>query len=164
MAEMHSFDIVCQVEMHEVHNAVDQAKKQLAVRYDFKGSKSSITLNNDNSITLIADDDYKLTSLTEILKEKLAKRNIPLKALNLGKVETAVGSTVRQAITFQSGIPMENAKELVKYLKSLKLKVQAQIQEDKVRVSGQKLDDLQAIIKAIKDQNYEFAMQFVNYK
>ena len=164
MAEMHSFDIVCQVEMHEVNNAVDQAKKQLAVRYDFKGSKSSITLNNDNSITLIADDDYKLTSLTEILKEKLAKRNIPLKALNLGKVETAVGSTVRQAITFQSGIPMEKAKELVKYLKSLKLKVQAQIQEDKVRVSGQKLDDLQAIIKAIKDQNYEFAMQFVNYK
>lgn len=164
MAEVHSFDIVCQVEMHEVNNAVDQAKKQLAVRYDFKGSKSSITLNNDNSITLIADDDYKLTSLTEILKEKLAKRNIPLKALNLGKVESAVGSTVRQTITFQSGIPMENAKELVKYLKSLKLKVQAQIQEDKVRVSGQKIDDLQGIIKAIKDQNYEFAMQFVNYK
>ena len=164
MAEMHSFDIVCKVEMHEVNNAIDQAKKQLAARYDFKGSKSSITLNSDNSITLIADDDYKLTSLTDILKEKIAKRNVPLKSLNFGKVEQAVGSTVRQVITFQSGIPMEKAKEVVKFIKGLKLKVQAQIQEDKVRVSGQKIDDLQAIMKAVKDQDYDFAIQFVNYK
>lgn len=161
---MHSFDIVCKVEMHEVNNAVDQAKKQLAARYDFKGSKSSITLNSDNSITLIADDDYKLTSLTDILKEKIAKRNVPLKSLNFGKVEQAVGSTVRQVITFQSGIPMEKAKEVVKFIKGLKLKVQAQIQEDKVRVSGQKIDDLQMVMKGIKDQNYDFAMQYVNYK
>ncbi|OHB85178.1 MAG: YajQ family cyclic di-GMP-binding protein [Planctomycetes bacterium RIFCSPHIGHO2_02_FULL_38_41] len=164
MAEMHSFDIVCKVEMHEVNNAIDQAKKQLAARYDFKGSKSSITLNSDNSITLIADDDYKLTSLTDILKEKIAKRNVPLKSLNFGKVEQAVGSTVRQVITFQSGIPMEKAKEVVKFIKGLKLKVQAQIQEDKVRVSGQKIDDLQMVMKGIKDQNYDFAMQYVNYK
>ena len=164
MAEIHSFDIVCKVEMHEVNNAVDQAKKQLAARYDFKGSKSSITLNSDNSITLIADDDYKLTSLTDILKEKIAKRNVPLKSLNFGKVEQAVGSTVRQVITFQSGIPMEKAKEVVKFIKGLKLKVQAQIQEDKVRVSGQKIDDLQMVMKGIKDQNYDFAMQYVNYK
>jgi uncharacterized protein YajQ (UPF0234 family) len=164
MAEMHSFDIVCKVEMHEVNNAVDQAKKQLAARYDFKGSKSSITLNSDNSITLIADDDYKLTSLTDILKEKLAKRNVLLKSLNFGKVEQAVGSTVRQVITFQSGIPMEKAKEVVKFIKGLKLKVQAQIQEDKVRVSAQKIDDLQMVMKGIKDQNYDFAMQYVNYK
>lgn len=164
MAEMHSFDIVCKVEMHEVNNAVDQAKKQLAARYDFKGSKSSITLNSDNSITLIADDDYKLASLTDILKEKLAKRNVLLKSLNFGKVEQAVGSTVRQVITFQSGIPMEKAKEVVKFIKGLKLKVQAQIQEDKVRVSAQKIDDLQMVMKGIKDQNYDFAMQYVNYK
>ena len=164
MAEMHSFDIVCKVEMHEVHNAIDQAKKQLAVRYDFKGSKSSITLNSDNSITLIADDDYKMGSLTEILKEKLEKRGIPLKSLNFGTAESALGGTIRQVITFQSGIPMEKAKEIVKFIKGLKLKVQAQIQEDKVRVSGQKIDDLQAIMKAIKDQNYDFAMQFINYK
>ena len=164
MAEMHSFDIVCKVEMHEVNNAIDQAKKQLAARYDFKGSKSSITLNSDNSITLIADDDYKLTSLTDILKEKIAKRNVPLKSLNFGKVEQAVGSTVRQVITFQSGIPMEKAKEVVKFIKGLKLKVQAQIQEDKVRVSGQKIDDLQMVMKGIKDQNYDFAMQYINYK
>lgn len=164
MAEMHSFDIVCKVEMHEVNNAVDQAKKQLAARYDFKGSKSSITLNNDNTITLIADDDYKLASLTDILKEKLAKRNVPLKSLNFGKVEQAVGSTVRQVITFQSGIPMEKAKEVVKFIKGLKLKAQAQIQEDKVRVSAQKIDDLQMVMKGIKDQNYDFAMQYVNYK
>lgn len=161
---MHSFDIVCKVEMHEVNNAVDQAKKQLAARYDFKGSKSSITLNSDNTITLIADDDYKLTSLTDILKEKLAKRNVPPKSLNFGKVEQAVGSTVKQVITFQAGIPMEKAKEVVKFIKGLKLKVQAQIQEDKVRVSAQKIDDLQMVMKGIKDQNYDFAMQYVNYK
>jgi len=164
MAEIHSFDIVCKVEMHEVNNAVDQAKKQLAARYDFKGSKSSITLNSDNTITLIADNDYKLASLTDILKEKLAKRNVPLKSLNFGKVEQAVGSTVKQVITFQSGIPMEKAKEVVKFIKGLKLKVQAQIQEDKVRVSGQKIDDLQMVMKGIKDQNYDFAMQYINYK
>ncbi|MEK6558687.1 MAG: YajQ family cyclic di-GMP-binding protein [Planctomycetota bacterium] len=161
---MHSFDIVCKVEMHEVNNAIDQAKKQLAVRYDFKGSKSSITLNSDNSITLIADDDYKMKSLTEILKEKLAKRNVPLKALSFGKAENALGGAIRQVITFQSGIPMEKAKDIVKLIKGLKLKVQAQIQEDKVRVTSQKIDDLQEIIKTIKDQNYDFAVQFINYK
>lgn len=164
MAEMHSFDIVCKVEMHEVNNAVDQAKKQVSVRYDFKGSKSSITLNNDNSITLVADDDYKMRCLTDILKEKLEKRGIPMKSLNFGKTEKALGGTIRQVLTFQSGIPVEKARELVKFIKGLKFKVQAQIQEDKVRVSGQKIDDLQAIIKAIKDQNYDFAMQFINFK
>ncbi|HQU31644.1 MAG: YajQ family cyclic di-GMP-binding protein [Planctomycetia bacterium] len=164
MAETHSFDIVCKIEMHEVNNAVDQAKKQLAVRYDFKGSKSSLTLNSDNTITLIADDDYKMGSLTEIVKEKLEKRGIPQKALNFGKTENALGGTIRQVLSFQSGIPMEKAKELVKFVKGLKLKVLAQIQEDKVRISGQKIDDLQTVIKAIKDQNYDFAMQFINYK
>src|SRR5574341_883952 len=119
MAEMHSFDIVCKVEMHEVNNAMDQAKKQIAVRYDFKGSKSSLTLNSDNSITLIADDDYKLTSLTEILKETLEKRGIPLKSLNFGKVENALGGTLRQVITFHTGIPMEKAKELVNFIKGV---------------------------------------------
>lgn len=164
MAESHSFDIVCKVEMHEVNNAIDQAQKQLAVRYDFKGSKSSITLNKDNTITLIADDDYKMKSLTDIVKEKLEKRGIPLKSLDFGKPETSLGSTIRQVVTFQSGIPMEKAKELVKFIKGLKLKVQSHIQEDKVRVSGQKIDDLQAIIKAVKDQDYDFAMQFINFK
>lgn len=164
MAESHSFDIVCKVEMHEVNNAIDQAQKQLAVRYDFKGSKSSITLNKDNTITLLADDDYKMNSLTDIVKEKLEKRGIPLKSLDLGKIETSVGSTVRQVITFQSGIPMDKAKELVKFIKGLKLKVQSQIQEDKVRVSGTKIDDLQAIIKTIKDQDFDYAMQFINFK
>ncbi|MEK6728579.1 MAG: YajQ family cyclic di-GMP-binding protein [Planctomycetota bacterium] len=164
MAESHSFDIVCKVEMHEVNNAIDQAQKQLATRYDFKGSKSSITLNKDNTITLLADDDFKMKSLTEIVKEKLEKRGIPLKSLDFGKIETSVGSTVRQVITFQSGIPMDKAKELVKFIKGLKLKVQSQIQEDKVRVSGTKIDDLQAIIKTIKDEDFDYAMQFINFK
>ena len=164
MAESHSFDIVCKVEMHEVNNAIDQAQKQLAVRYDFKGSKSSITLNKDNTITLLADDDYKMKSLTDIVKEKLEKRGIPLKSLDFGKIETSVGSTVRQVITFQSGIPMDKAKALVKFIKGLKLKVQSQIQEDKVRVSGTKIDDLQDIIKTIKDEDFDYAMQFINFK
>jgi hypothetical protein len=164
MAETHSLDIVCKVEMHEVKNAVDQARKQIAVRYDFKGSKSSITLNNDNTITLIADDDYKLKSLTDILKEKLAKRDVPSKALDFGKTENALGNTLRQVITFQSGIPMEKAKELVKFIKGMKLKVQSQIQEDKIRISGKKIDDLRDITQAIKKQNYDFAVQFENYK
>lgn len=164
MAEMHSFDIVCKVEMHEIKNAIDQAQKQIAVRYDFKGSKSSITLNKDNSVTLLADDDYKLSALTEIFKEKLAKRNIPIKALAFGKTEDAVGGTKRQTVTLQSGIPTDKAKEIVKFIKNLKLKVQAKIQEDQVRVSGQKIDDLQAVMKELKDQDYDFAMQFINYK
>jgi len=164
MAELHSFDIVCNVEMHEVNNAVDQAKKQIAVRYDFKGSKSTVTLNNDNSVTLIGDDDYKLESLKQILKEKFEKRGIPLKALNYGKIEDSVGGTKRQTITLQSGIPTEKAKEIVKFIKGLKLKVQPKIQEDKVRVSGQKIDDLQEIMKKLKDQDYDIAMQFINYK
>jgi hypothetical protein len=164
MAETHSLDIVCKVEMHEVKNAVDQARKQIAVRYDFKGSKSSITLNNDNTITLIADDDYKLKSLTDILKEKLAKRDVPSKALDFGKTENALGNTLRQVITFQSGIPMEKAKELVKFIKGMKLKVQSQIQEDKIRISGKKIDDLRDIMQTIKKQNYDFAVQFENYK
>lgn len=164
MAESHSFDIVCKIEMHEVNNAIDQAQKQLATRYDFKGSKSSITLNKDNTITLLADDDFKMKSLTEIVKEKLEKRGIPLKSLDFGKIETSVGSTVRQVITFQSGIPMDKAKALVKFIKGLKLKVQSQIQEDKVRVSGTKIDDLQAIIKTIKDEDFDYAMQFINFK
>ena len=138
MADTHSLDIVCKVEMHEVKNAVDQAKKQLAVRYDFKGSKSSITLNKDDTITLIADDDYKLKSLTDILTEKLAKRAIPTKALVFGKTEHALGNTIRQVITFQSGIPMDKAKGIVKLIKGMKVKVQSQIQEDKIKVIGEK--------------------------
>ncbi len=164
MADTHSLDIVCKVEMHEVKNAVDQARKQLAVRYDFKGSKSSITLNKEDSITLIADDDYKLQSLTGILKEKLVKREIPSKALNFGKTENALGNTLRQVITFQSGISMDKAKEMVKFIKGMKLKVQSQIQEDKIRVSGKKIDDLQTVMQSIKDQDYDFAVQFENYK
>ena len=164
MADTFSFDIVCNVEMHEVKNAVDQAKKQLTVRYDFKGSKSSITLNDDNSITLIADDEYKLGSLTDILKARLVKRDIPLKALIFEKVEKAFEGNIRQVITFQSGIPVEKTKELVKFIKGLKLKVQSQIQEDKVRVSGKNKDDLQSVIQAIKDKKYEIEMQFINFR
>ncbi len=164
MADTHSFDIVCKVEMHEVQNAVDQSKKQLAVRYDFKGSKSSITLNKDDSITLLADDDYKLKSLTDILKEKLSKRQIPSKALVFGKEEAALGNTIRQVVTFQAGIPMEKAKELVKFIKGMKIKVQSQIQEDKIRVSGKKIDDLRDLMKTLEDQDYDYAIQFENYK
>jgi uncharacterized protein YajQ (UPF0234 family) len=164
MADTHSLDIVCKVEMHEVKNAVDQAKKQLAVRYDFKGSKSSITLNKDDTITLISDDEYKLKSLTEILQDKLVKRAIPSKALDFGKTENALGNTIRQVITFQSGIPMDRAKDITKLIKGMKLKVQAQIQENKIKITGKKIDDLQTVMQSIKDQDYDFAVQFENYK
>jgi len=123
-----------------------------------------IEYSKEDSITLIADDDYKLESLTEILKEKLVKRKVPSKALNFGKTENALGNTLRQAITFQSGIPTDRAKEIVKHIKGMKLKVQSQIQEDKIRVSGKNIDDLQAVMKSLNDQDYDFAVQFENYK
>ncbi len=113
---------------------------------------------------MIADDDYKLKSLTDILTEKLAKRAVPSKALVFGKTENALGNTIRQVITFQSGIPMDKAKEIIKLIKGMKIKVQSQIQEDKIKVSGKKIDDLQTVMQSIKDQNYDFAVQFENYK
>src|SRR4030042_6721206 len=135
MADEHSFDIVSRVDMQEVSNAVQQAVEERSQRFDFKGSKSSIDLDKDKAeITLIADDDYKLNSLTEILKAKLVKRNVSLKSLNFGKIEKAAGDTLRQVVGLQQGIPTEKARDIGNVLKDVKRKVQSEIPKHKIRV------------------------------
>jgi len=165
MAVEHSFDIVSRVDMQEVSNAVQQAAKELSQRFDFKGTKSSIEFNKDKGqITLLTIDDYKLKSLIEILKGKLAKRYVPMKALVYGKIEKAAGDTLRQVITLQQGISPERSREIVKLVKNMKLKVQSEIQKDQVRVRGKKLDDLQAVIQMLKEKEFDFNIEFINYR
>lgn len=165
MADEHSFDVSCEVDMQEVLNATNQAMKEISQRFDFKGSKSSIELDKGKGIiTLISDDEYKLKSVVDILQSKLIKRGIALKALSYGKVEQAAGNTVRQVITLQQGIPQEKAKEIVKLIKDLKLKVTAEIQKDQVRVRAKKIDDLQTIIAKLKDRDFGIHIQFTNYR
>ena len=165
MASDNSFDIVSKIEMQEIKNAIDQALKEVSQRFDFKGSKSDVTLEEkNNEIILSSDDEYKLKSLIDILQAKLVKRGISLKALTYGKIESALGSTVRQSIMLQQGIPSEKAKEIVKAIKETRLKVQAQIQGDQLRVSGKNRDDLQSVIKLLRESDFGIDMQFVNYR
>ncbi len=165
MASDNSFDIVSKIEMQEIKNAIDQALKEVSQRFDFKGSKSDVTLEEkNNEIIVSSDDEYKLKSLIDILQAKLVKRGISLKALTYGKIESALGSTVRQSIMLQQGIPSEKAKEIVKAIKETRLKVQAQIQGDQLRVSGKNRDDLQSVIKLLRESDFGIDMQFVNYR
>ena len=165
MADEHSFDIVSRVDMQEVSNAVQQALREISQRFDFKGSKSGIDLNKDKAeILLTTDDDYKLKNLTEILKSKLVKRGVSLKALNFGQVEKAAGDTVRQLVTLQQGLSAERAKDIVKLIKDMKLKVQSEIQKDQVRVRAKKIDDLQSVIKMLKGRDFDFHVEFINYR
>ncbi len=164
MAQQNTFDIVSQIEHPEVVNAVNQALKEVQTRFDFKGSKSNIELEGKESIILTSDDEYKLTSLNDILQTKLVKRSVPLKGLTYGKIEQALGGTVRQRITLQQGIPQEKSKEIVKFIKDTKLKVQASIQGDLVRVSGKDRDVLQQTITALRAHDFDIDMQFTNYR
>jgi hypothetical protein len=165
MADEHTFDIVSKVDMQEVSNAVQQAVKEISQRFDFKGSKSSIDLSKEKAeITLVADDDYKLKSLTEILKAKLVKRNVSLKTLNYGNVEKAAGDTLRQLVSLQQGLSPERAKDITKLIKETKLKVQTEIQKDQVRVRAKKIDDLQELIKMLKEKDFDFHIEFINYR
>jgi len=165
MADESSFDIVSKVDMQEVLNAVTQSTKEIAQRFDFKGSKSNIELNQEKAeITLASDDEHKLKSVVDILQGKLVKRQVSLKALEYGKVEPASGGTVRQIVKLQQGIDKDKAKELVKIIKDLKLKVQAEIQGDQVRVKGKKKDDLQDVINALKGKTLDYDIQFTNYR
>lgn len=165
MADEHSFDIACDVDMQEVLNAVNQAMKEISQRFDFKGSKSNIELDKGKgTITVISDDEFKLKSVIDILQAKLVKRGVSLKALSYSKVEQAAGNTARQIITLQQGIPQEKAKEIVKIIKDTKLKVSAEIQKDQVRVRAKKIDDLQAIISLFKDKDLGVYLQFTNYR
>ena len=162
----HSFDVVSEVNMQEVDNAVQQAKKELAQRFDFKGSNSSIDLDKtEKTITLKTESEFRLKTLIDLLQTKCVKRGVSLKALQFGKLETGlIGGSVKQVITIQSGIPSEKAKEIVRGIKDLKLKVQAQIQESQVRVQASKIDDLQAVIAFLRQKNFELDLQFVNYR
>ncbi len=165
MAAMNSFDIVSKIDMQEIKNAVDQAMKEIHQRFDFKDSKSDITVDEkENQIVLVSDDPYKLKSVTDILQTRMVKRGVPLKALSFGKVEEALGGTVRQKIQLQQGIPAEKAKEIGKAIRDAKLKVQTQIQGDQIRVMGKSKDELQTAITFLKEKDFGIAMQFTNYR
>lgn len=163
MPSENSFDIVSKIDLQEVDNAVNQASREISTRYDFKGSISSV-VREGNTITVVGDDNYKLKSVIDILQTKLSKRGIPLNGLVYGKVEQASGGSLRQKIDIQQGIPQEKAKEIVKLIKNSKLKVQASIQGDQVRVSGKSRDDLQSIIAVLKNEDFGISMQFTNYR
>lgn len=163
MAQEFSFDIVSKTEQQEVANAVQQAQKELAQRFDFKGSKSSIELSAEE-IVLISDDEGKLRSVKDILETKLIKRGVSLKALDYGKLEDASMGTVRQRAKIIQGIESEKAKAIVKSIKDAKLKVQASIQSDQVRVTGRTKDDLQKAISLVKEKDFGIPLQFTNYR
>lgn len=165
MAAENSFDIVSKIDLQEVKNAVDQALKEVSQRFDFKGSKSEIKLEESaNEILISSDDEYKLKSLDDILQSKLIKRGISPKALTYGKVEHGLGGTAKQKINLQQGIPSDKAKEIVKAIKETKLKVQSQIQGDQVRVTGKNIDDLQTVMKLLRNKDFGIDMQFMNYR
>lgn len=163
MAKDNSFDIVSQVDLAEVTNAINQAMKEIGQRFDFKGSQSQIELEG-HDIVLLSDDEYKLKSVIDILESKLVKRNVSLKALSYGKIEPAAGGTVRQRVALQQGIPTEKAREIVKFIKDTKAKVQAAINGDMVRVSGKDRDVLQEVIAKLRAHDFGIDMQFTNYR
>lgn len=165
MASDHSFDVVSRVNIQETLNAVNQAMMEIKQRFDFKGVLSEIELKeSENQIILLAADDLKLKSIITVLQGKLVKRGVSLKSLVYGKVEGAAGGNVRQEITLQQGISSEKAKEMVKLIKNLKFKVQAQIREKEVRVSGKKRDELQKVIAILKEKDLGLPLQFENYR
>jgi uncharacterized protein YajQ (UPF0234 family) len=160
-----TFDIVSKIDLAEINNAIQQALKEIQTRYDLKNSHSTIELNEkDHKLTLASQDEFKLKAVNEILESKLVKRHVPLKGLSYGVVQPAAGSTVRQEITLQQGIPIEKAREIVKTIKDSKKKVQASINGDLVRVSGKDRDVLQEIIALLRNHDFGIDMQFTNYR
>ena len=158
-----SFDVVSSVDMQEMKNAIGQAMKEITTRFDLKGTNSNIELQGEQ-VVLTSNDEFKLKAVRDVLEGRLVKRSVPLKALTFGTVEKALGGTTRQTITLQKGIPSEKAREIVKIIKGSKLKVQAAIQGDQVRVSGKNRDDLQSVIRMLKDTDLGIDMQFTNYR
>lgn len=163
MAKDASFDIVSEIDMQEMDNAVNQAVKEMTGRFDFKNSKSSIELG-EKDLTLASDDEFKLKSVIDILETKMIKRGISLKSLDFGKVEPASGGTVRQVAKLKQGLDQDSAKKIVKLIKDSKLKVQASIQGDQVRVTGKSRDDLQAVIQLLRNSDLTVDLQFTNYR
>jgi uncharacterized protein YajQ (UPF0234 family) len=164
MAADNSFDIVSKVDLQEVSNAIQNALKEIHTRFDLKDSKSDIQLEGKEALVLSSADEYKLKAVIDILQSKLVKRGVPIKALSYGAVEPAAGSSVRQKITMQQGIPIEKAREIVKLIKDSKKKVQASIQGDTVRVSAKDRDALQEVIALLKGHDFGIDMQFTNYR
>jgi uncharacterized protein YajQ (UPF0234 family) len=161
---MPTFDVVSELDMQEVRNAVDQAQREVTTRFDFKNTGSSIELK-DTTIEWATESDSRLQALTQVLEEKMVRRQVSMKALEYGKVEEATKGTVRQTVTLRSGISSDKSREIGKFLKELNLKgVQHQVQGDQLRVSGKKRDDLQSAIAALKDHDFELPLQFTNFR
>ncbi len=163
MAKENSFDIASTVDLDEVTNAIHQTMKEVRQRFDFKGSQSEVQLE-EVELILTSDDEYKLQSLTEILQQKLVKRKVSLKALSYGKIDSALGGTVRQRVAIQQGIPSEKAKEIARFIRDAKLKVKSTIQENSVRVSGRDRDTLQKVMSLLREKDFGIDMQFTNYR
>ena len=163
MASEASFDIVSRVDLQELDNALNQARQEIGNRFDFKHSKTSIE-SDGKKITLVSDDEMKMRNVVDIVQSKAVRRGIDVKAFDFGQVEPAAGSTVRQVIAVRSGIPKEKSKPLLEKIKTLKLKVNAQFQDEQIRVSGKNKDDLQKVIATLKAMEYELPLQFVNYR
>lgn len=165
MADQNSFDVVSKVDMQEAKNAIDQALKEIHQRFDFKGTKTELTLKEkENELVIVSDDEYKLKSVTDILKAKLIKRNVSVKAFTFGVVEPALGGTVRQTAKIQNGLAIEKAKEIAKEIKEGKFKAQAQIQGDQLRVQSKSRDELQAVITFLKGKDFGVDLQYINYR
>jgi uncharacterized protein YajQ (UPF0234 family) len=166
MATQASFDITSNVDLQEVDNAVNQAKKEVAQRYDFKGSRASVDLNRaENTITIVADDEFKLNALWEIVQTRMVRRGVPTKNLTPGELERAANDTVKRVVSLQQGIPTEAAKAIVQFLKDRKMKkVQASIMADQVRVSSASKDELQEAIRVLREHDFGVALQFGNYR
>ena len=166
MTPQSSFDVTSNVDLQEVDNALNQARKEVAQRYDFKGTKASIDFHpKESKLVLVADDDFKLNALWEIVQTRLIRRNVPVKNLTRGPAQPAANSTVRQEIDLQQGIPSEKAREIVKFIKDAKLrKVQAAIQGDQLRISSPSKDDLQEVMRVLREQDFGIALQFGNYR
>jgi len=160
---MPSFDIVSQVDRQEIDNAINQARKEISQRYDFKDTHTTVDLEKDE-IGINSVDDFKVKAAVEVLLEKLARRQVPLKSLVHGNIEPAGGGRAKQTLTVQQGISAEKARDIVKRIKEHKLKVQAQIQGDQVRVSGKKRDDLQAVMAVLKQHDFGLPLQFINFR
>jgi uncharacterized protein YajQ (UPF0234 family) len=166
MPSASSFDVTSSVDLQEVDNAVNQARKEIAQRYDFKGSSAAIEFDKaENMLTLVADDNMKMDALWDILQTRMVRRNVPVKNLKLGDIEAATGSTIRRIVTLQQGISSDTAREIIKYLKDHKLKkVQANIQGDQLRISSSSKDELQEVIRLLRAQDFGIALQFGNYR
>lgn len=164
MAGQSSFDIVSKVDLQEVANAIQNCTREIQHRFDFKGVKASVSLEKDGTLLLLCDGEDKLKQFTDVFRQALVKRNVPLRALTYGKVEPASGMTVRQRVTLQSGIPSDKAKEIIKIIKNSKVKCTASIQDEQVRVQSKSRDDLQEVMRILKAEDLGIDMQFTNFR